>query len=151
VEDSGGTDFFEDLQALIVVVLGIGIFLASSAYSYVSFQNFQRDLRNQREAFAFLSDFLSYGPLLVEGQQGLLDARKIAGITTEDIIRDLGPPLPFRILIHDTSIEHAVEDMEWSSGVMGGEYHVATTSGVLQLDYNDVHPVRVTAFVGEGS
>lgn len=148
MEDSGGTDFFEDLQALIVVVLGIGIFLASTAYSYVSFQNFQRDLRNQREAFAFLNDFLSYGPLLVDGQEGLLDARKIADITAEDIIRDLGPPLPFKLLIHDTSPAHAVKDVEWSNGVIGGAYRVATTSGNLQLDYNDIHPVRVTAFIG---
>jgi hypothetical protein len=133
---------FEDVYVLLLVVVGMGVFLASLVGAYVGYAAFQEDLAFQRDADAFLAAFLSFEPVLHEGRRGLFDAERLANLTLERVRAELRTPYAFRLLAVDVQ---GTFSWELATGEPAEVRRAATTSANLWVGEGDVRGLRVTA------
>ena len=100
----GVAGFFEDIPALIVVVLGVGIFLASMIKAFTYYQTSQYENEPEEEAQRLFEAFISYPALKREGyKDGTFDVGKLRNLTMEQLKRDIYTDYEYWIYIKDVS------------------------------------------------
>lgn len=101
--NGGSTGFFEDLPAMVIVILTFVLFigLATNIFNTTTksrdFQNFAQEVNN------FIEALRAYDGLTHSGIVGLFDAHKVRSLSAENISRDLKPDYNFTIEIIDIS------------------------------------------------
>lgn len=105
-EDEGVSGFFEDIPALIVVILGFGIFLASIANAFVTYQAQQDSFRMHEKSLEFTRAIRGYDKLTYNYMEGIFEGKKLLGISNETIEEDFNPDrlgYDYRIIVNDVS------------------------------------------------
>ncbi|MDP7263945.1 MAG: hypothetical protein QGH39_00115 [Candidatus Thermoplasmatota archaeon] len=95
--------FFEDLPALMVVVIGVTIFLASmiNAFMNYSVRQYENDPQDGQK---LLEAIVSYPGLIKDGyKDGTFDRAKLRDLTIDDFERDIFTDFDYEIYIEDVS------------------------------------------------
>ncbi len=95
--------FFEDIPALMVVVIGVTIFFASmiNAFMNYSVTQFEDD---PQEGQKLLEAIISYSGLTKDGyKDGTFDRGKLRNLTIEDLERDIFTEFEYEIYVEDVS------------------------------------------------
>lgn len=104
--DEGVAGFFEDLPALIVVIIGFGIFLLSIVNAFVAYQAQQDSFRMHQENKEFAQAIRSYDKLTYNFMEGVFSGDKILDISDETLESDFNPDAlgyDYRLIINDVS------------------------------------------------
>jgi len=99
----GVTGFFEDIPALIVVVIGVAIFLASMINAFANYTNRQYEEKPETGQ-RLLETILSYPGMKREGyKDGTFDLGKLRNLTDDRLKREIVTDLEYEIYIRDVS------------------------------------------------
>ena len=97
------TGFFEDIPALIVVVIGVAIFLTSMINAFANYTNRQYEEKPETGQ-RLLETIISYPGIKREGyKDGTFDLGKLRNLTDERLKRDIVTDLEYEIYIRDVS------------------------------------------------
>lgn len=154
---AGVAGYFEDIPALIVVIVGLGIFMASVTNAFVYYTGRQY-VDEPDEGRRLLDNVLSYHGIKRNGyKDGTFDRAKLRNITIDRIKRDILTELEFRIYIEDVSDYPDRENFtfETSPGTGGDLYFFLTyrypvnifTSLDMHQTQTAIHPAVLTLSV----
>lgn len=105
-KDEGVAGFFEDIPALIVVIIGFGIFLLSIVSAFISYQTQQESFRMHQESVEFMEAIRIYDKITYDSKEGIFHGDSIQTITNETLKTDFHPDAlgyEYRIIINDVS------------------------------------------------
>jgi len=106
-QNEGVAGFFEDIPALIVVIIGFGIFLLSMVNAFVAYQAQQNSFRMHQENVEFSQAIRSYDKLTYNNMEGVFQGEKILNTSTWGKIKNDFHPVAlgydYRIIINDVS------------------------------------------------
>ena len=131
---------FEDIHVLILVVLGMGIFLASSSAAYLAYVGFNESVRLQRDATDALQRILAYEPALHDGVRGLFAVDRL-GALNETSVSALVGDYGFRLLLTDG---RGSAWLDAASGRPAASTRVALTSVDVWTADTNVWPARLS-------
>ena len=95
--------FFEDIPALMVVVIGVTIFLASMINAFMNYSVRQYD-DDPQEGQKLLEAIIAHPGLVKDGyKDGTFDRGKLRNLTIEDIEKDIFTEFNYEIFIEDVS------------------------------------------------
>ncbi len=147
----GIAGFFEDLPALLVVLVGVVVFLLSIAGAYAAYGEYLAQLRFHENAVEFSESVRTYGPLTVNGEEGKFSAGALNDSTAAQMAIDFHPDmvgLHWNLRVVDVSTYPG--KYEWSAGeaLPEGASRVAVTSPVTIRNNSDqVHAGRLIVTV----
>ncbi len=152
MDDKGVVGFYEDVPALLIVVVATVIFLAS-IYSAIGRHEQKTSISDfEREALEFADAVRSSPLLLHEGEVGRFDATKIQGLESENLTRSLNyPDFFYRVEITDVSNYSVRYNQTWSRepehNFTAEDYQegrkVIYLSVNIVVDTNEVHTARM--------
>ena len=95
--------FFEDIPALMVVVIGVTIFLASMINAFMNYSVRQYE-DDPQEGQKLLEAIVSYPGLIKDGyKDGTFDRGKLRNLSIEDLERDIFTDFDYEIYVEDVS------------------------------------------------
>lgn len=131
---------FDELYALVVVVLAMGVFLTSSSVAYLRYAEFSEDLRFQRDALDALDRIAAFPPALRSETPGLLDAGRLSAFDVGSM-RDVVGDYDFRILLTDGQ---GVALVDVATGPTGPRYRLAVATVALWSSPGAVSAARLS-------
>ena len=150
---SGTAGFFEDIPALIIVILTFVLFIGLAASIFQStletreYDTFAQEVNN------FIEKVRGYEGLTHSGIVGLFDAHKVRNITASYIKRDLRPDYDFSITILDVSgypfnCSMNLSSEEWNPdrGLEVGK-SVACTSVAIWVSDEEIHAAKMVVAI----
>ncbi len=116
IDDKGAIGFFEDIPALLIVMIGTLIFLGGV---YSALQGYQRNGKVsefEEDATQLAVTIRSCPLLLYKDQVGQFDATKVIGLNSENLTRDLHPKNKtyYKIILIDQSDYNIKYNKTWS-------------------------------------
>jgi len=152
INDKGVVGFYEDVPALLIVVVGTVIFL-SSLYAAIGRYDRRKDISDfEREAIEF-AEAVRASPILThENRIGQFDASKVQGLDSENFTRSFNDPdFHFRVTLTDVSNYSYQYNKTW---VNEPEYNlteesyekgrkVVHLSVNIVVDTDEIHPARL--------
>jgi len=95
--------FFEDIPALMVVVIGVTIFMASMINAFMNYSVRQYE-DDPQEGQKLLEVIIAYPGLIKDGyKDGTFDRGKLRNLTIEDLEKDIFTDFNYEIFIEDVS------------------------------------------------
>jgi len=139
--------YFEDIPALIVVLIGVGIFLASVINAFVHYTSRQY-ISEPDEGQRLLENVLSYHRIKRDGyKDGTFDRDKLRNITVERFERDILTELEYEIRIKDVSDYPDRENFTWRTAPGPGDdadLHLVYTYPVNIFTSTELHQTQTT-------
>jgi len=115
--ESGASEFLEELPALLVVLLGITVFLASSVQAYFSYRDYQDGLRLHQHAVDFSEGVRNYSPLLWAEEPASFSAGALNESVRAQFHKDFLPErLGFRYSVRVETLKADPTDSLWWAG-----------------------------------
>ncbi len=105
-DNRGIAGFFEDIPALIVVVIAIGMFTVIMVHAYAGYVAQQNALRMYEDCREFTQSIRTYDSLIYQSQEGMFDVQKMETLTNETLEYDFNRTslgFDYQILIRDVS------------------------------------------------
>jgi hypothetical protein len=100
LSNHGVAGFFEDIPALIVVIIGFGIFLLSMVNAFVAYQSQQNSFRMHQESVEFSQAIRGYDRLTYNSMEGVFLGDNILNLSDIKIKNDFHPnSLNFNYLV----------------------------------------------------
>lgn len=105
-DNRGVAGFFEDIPALIIVVIAIGMFTVSAAHVYAGYVAQQNTLRMYDDCREFTQSIRTYDGLTYRSQEGMFDIQKIESLANETLeyaFNRTSLGFDYQIIIRDVS------------------------------------------------
>lgn len=136
----GVAGFFEDIPALIVVIIGIVFFVSCITASFIFYTQQQYD-REDEKGEQLLEALLSYNGLKASGKKdGTFDLVKLRGMEPEILGRDIHTTLDYQLEIIDVSDYPQKENFTFLCGTLHG----------TESSYVELLPVNIYAVTSAG-
>lgn len=139
--------FFEELPAIIIIVIALSIFFISSLYAYGNIVSAESSIRKMSDAKMCAMCIISSKNLMIvkDGvvKERTIDARKLENITGEELSEEINIKCSFRIEIIDVSNypKNMTKLIKW--GEEGEETYIFEYPGVIYVDDDEVHACRI--------
>jgi hypothetical protein len=149
----GTVDIFEEVPAILVVVVGIFIFLMTIAEGFISYSERKEEDHLTRQLVSFCDSVLSSEALLFDSEQGRFDSFRLDTEGRERLHDSFRPDvLGFHYNVTITDVSLYVEKYNWSAGERIGEsVQLRTTSVpvIISNGYGQHHPAWMTVTIWE--
>jgi hypothetical protein len=148
--------FFEDIPSLIIIIIGICVFIASVANTYVTFTARQSTVEPADDCWEFLQCFRAWHGLVKEGYiEGVFDTQKAEVLTVDRIMSEFPVNFDYKIEIIDISDYPNADDYCYlysTSEIPSPEearagIHVEEAPVVLWVGSNELHPARLVVTI----
>ena len=146
--DRKGIESFDEIIALIVVVITIGTFIATSVTLLNASEEDSRIDALERDCDRLLASFLSYNAILVDAKAGIFSLDSLQGIAEFNINNDLSPPEKYMITIKDVShAEQQYDTVTYASDTYVGGDVIIKSSPCLVVVGDEYRPSKISVFV----
>ncbi len=152
IDDKGVVGLYEDVPALLIVIVGTVIFLSSLYAALGSYDRGKEVSDFEKEAIEF-AEAVRASPLLTyENRIGQFDASKVQGLDSENLTRSFNDPdFYYRVTLTDVGNYTHLYNETWSSepdyNFTEGSYQrgrkVIYLSVNIVVDSNEIHPARL--------
>jgi hypothetical protein len=154
VGDEGGTaDIFEEVPAILVVIVAIFIFLLTIAEGFSSHSERRRDDRLTDQLDSFCDSVLSFEPLLFDSEPGRFDSFKLDGVGVEKLHDSFLPDaLGFHYNVTITDVSLYELKYNWSAGEKDIESETSRRTSVpviVSTAYGQNHPALMSIAIWE--
>jgi hypothetical protein len=152
-DDTGSVDIFEEVPAILVVVVATFIFLMTIAEGFISYSERKEEDRLTQELGAFCESVLSFEPLLFDSEHGRFDSFRLDAWGREKLHDSFHPGIlgfHYNVTIADVSLYE--EKYNWSAGegVKGGDLSRTTSVPVIISNvYGQHHPAWMSITIWE--
>ena len=156
--NDGSTGFFEDLPAMVIVIITVVMFFSLTFnVLQTSFED-RKAISISEKAMDFTVQLRGYQNLTHENIEGLYDAHKVRDLGVENITRDIWPTygsegFEFSIQIIDVSSYHfncsrTLATQEWNNtrGLLIGKAVVSTGIAIWVSD-EEIHGARMVVTI----
>ncbi len=158
IDDKAVVGFYEDVPALLIVVVGTVIFL-SSLYATLERYDRGKEISDfETEAIEFAEGVRASPLLTYQNRIGQFDASKVQGLNSENLTRSFSnPDFHYRVILTDVSNYTYKYNKTWSSepdyNFTEASYEkgrkVIDLSVNIVVDTNEIHPARLRVEVWE--
>jgi hypothetical protein len=145
VRDDGGTaDIFEEIPAILVVIVALFIFLMTIAEGFISYSERKEEDRLAQQLDSFCDSVLSFEPLIFASEPGRFDSSKLDEMGRGRLQDSFSPEtLGFHYNITIVDISLYEEKFNWVAGeeISRSERSRATSVPVIISNgYGQHHP-----------
>ncbi|MBS3816430.1 MAG: hypothetical protein KGY76_02580 [Candidatus Thermoplasmatota archaeon] len=158
IDDEGVIGFYEDVPALLIVVVGTLIFLASMYSAIERHDESSTHSEFEREAIEFAEGVRASERLLYKDRIGQFDASKVEGLNSENLTRSFNnPDFYYKVTLTDVSNYSVRYNKTWrkepDSNFTEESYEkgrkVILLSVNIVVDSDEIHPARLRVEVWE--
>lgn len=149
-DETGTVDIFEEVPAILVVIVAVFIFLMTVAEGFISYSERKEDDRLTQQLESFCDSLLSFELLLFDSEMGRFDSFRLDAEGREKLHDSFRPDMlgfHYNVTIADVGLYE--EKYDWSAGEEVGESAMSRTTSVpviVSNAYGQNHPalMRVT-------
>jgi hypothetical protein len=117
IDSLGSEDIFEEIPAILIVIVASFVFLMSVAEGFTSYSERKEDDHLDRQLDSFFISILSYEPLLFDSTPGRFDSSKLDDIGRQKVAESFRPELlgfHYNLTLLDVSLYESRYD--WFAG-----------------------------------
>ena len=137
----------EELVALAVIIVALGLLLVSLQGRYVSELDTLKEMGMKEDARGLLEKIVSHPRLTKDGGYLLLDQASLINMSVERLGEILQTPYEFRLTIHDVTNS---TDRSFQTSTPFGNVIGSTTSCNVWVRLGEVHAARVSILIWRG-
>ncbi|MEW5761106.1 MAG: hypothetical protein AB1779_10120 [Candidatus Thermoplasmatota archaeon] len=154
-ERTGVIGFFEDIPALIVITIALGIFFVGALTAYTTHTRYQEHADFIRDGYKFSKSIRNYDGLKYDlnPQDSVFYAPKVTTLSVKNITNDLNVKYNFLIQINDVSdypkkysIEIKTSPIPETKSLKVGKTVVSSSVCIL-VSENEIHPAILTVAI----
>jgi hypothetical protein len=154
IRDNRGTsDIFEEIPAILVVIVALFIFLMTIAEGFISYSERKEEDRLAQQLDSFCNSVLSFEPLIFDSEPGRFDSSKLDEMG-RDKLQDFFSPetLGFHYNITIVDVGLYEDKHNWVAGEELGESERSRTISVpviISNGYGQHHPALMGITIWE--
>jgi hypothetical protein len=141
------SNILEELVALAVIIVALGLLLVSLQGRYVSELDTLKEMGMKEDARGLLEKIVSHPRLTKGGECLLLDQTSLINMSVERLGEILQTTYEFRLAIHDVMTS---TDMSFQTSAPFGNVIGSTTSCNVWVRLEEVHAARVSILIWRG-